>query len=66
MRANLAAAVAGLFAGFPDPLPEPPLLSDEEKARLADFVVDNSGTLQSTREQVDRIYKELKALAQSR
>jgi len=39
-------------------------MTDQEKARLADFVVDNSGTLQSTREQVDRIYKELKALAQ--
>jgi dephospho-CoA kinase len=39
-------------------------MTDQEKARLADFVVDTSGTLQSTREQVDRIYKELKALAQ--
>jgi dephospho-CoA kinase len=39
-------------------------MTDQEKARLADFVVDNSGALQSTREQVDRIYKELKALAQ--
>jgi dephospho-CoA kinase len=39
-------------------------MTDQEKARLADFVVDNSGALQSTREQVDKIYKELKALAQ--
>ena len=39
-------------------------MTDQEKARLADFVVDNSGTLHSTRQQVDRIYKALKALAQ--
>src|SRR5262245_52657598 len=38
-------------------------MTDQEKARLADFVIDNSGTLQSTREQVSKIYKELKALA---
>jgi hypothetical protein len=34
MRDELAAAVAGLFAGLPNPLPEPPPLSDEEKQRL--------------------------------
>ncbi|MEW5867380.1 MAG: dephospho-CoA kinase [Bacillota bacterium] len=30
----------------------------EEKARRADFVVDNSGSLEETREQVDRVLKQ--------
>jgi dephospho-CoA kinase len=35
--------------------------SDEAKARLSDFVIDNSGTLEATRQQVERIYQELRA-----
>jgi dephospho-CoA kinase len=38
-------------------------ISDEEKARRADFVVDNSGSVEETRQQVQRIYAELKVLA---
>jgi dephospho-CoA kinase len=38
-------------------------ISDEEKARRADFVVDNSGSVEETRHQVQRIYAELKILA---
>jgi dephospho-CoA kinase len=40
-------------------------LSDEEKARRADFVIDNSGALDATRRQVQEIYAKLKALARS-
>ena len=35
-------------------------LPDEEKIKAADFVIDNSGSLKHTREQVDRIWKELR------
>jgi dephospho-CoA kinase len=38
-------------------------MSDEEKARRADFVIDNSGTTEEARHQVQRIYAELKVLA---
>jgi dephospho-CoA kinase len=38
-------------------------MTDIQKAALADYVVDNSGTLEQTRHQVDNIYKELEALA---
>jgi dephospho-CoA kinase len=38
-------------------------LPDEEKIRRADYVVDNSGKLERTRQQVERIYAELKVLA---
>jgi dephospho-CoA kinase len=38
-------------------------LTDDEKAHRADFVVDNSGPLELTRHQVERIYAELKVLA---
>ena len=38
-------------------------LSDEEKARKADFVIDNSGTLELTRQQVEKIYSEFRVLA---
>lgn len=38
-------------------------LSDDEKVRRADYVVDNSGPLELTRQQVERIYAELKMLA---
>jgi len=39
--------------------------SDEEKARQADYLVDNSGALELTRRQVERIYTELRAVAPS-
>ena len=38
-------------------------MPDEEKARRADFVIDNSGPVDLTRHQVERIYAELKVLA---
>jgi dephospho-CoA kinase len=38
-------------------------ISDEEKARQADFVIDNSGSVEETRHQVQRIYADLKVLA---
>ena len=38
-------------------------MPDEEKARHADFVIDNSGAAEQTQRQVQRIYSELKALA---
>lgn len=38
-------------------------LSDDEKVRRADFVIDNSGPLELTRQQVERIYADLKVLA---
>jgi dephospho-CoA kinase len=37
--------------------------SDEEKARQADYVIDNSGPLEATRQQVERIYRELSSKA---
>jgi len=40
-------------------------IPDEEKARRADFVIDNSGSVEETRQQVQRIYAELKDLAQA-
>lgn len=38
-------------------------MSDIQKAAQADYIIDNSGTLEQTRLQVENIYKELKALA---
>lgn len=38
-------------------------MSDDEKARRADFVIDNSGPIERTRQQVERIYAELRVLA---
>jgi dephospho-CoA kinase len=38
-------------------------MPDEEKARRADFVIDNASSLEETRHQVQRIYAELKVLA---
>ncbi|MFI5105515.1 MAG: dephospho-CoA kinase, partial [Terriglobales bacterium] len=38
-------------------------LTDAEKVRRADYVIDNSGPLDLTRHQVERIYAELKVLA---
>jgi dephospho-CoA kinase len=37
--------------------------SDEEKIRVSQFVIDNSGSLDKTREQVNRIWPELKTLS---
>lgn len=38
-------------------------MTDDEKVRRADFVIDNSGPLDLTRQQVERIYSELKMMA---
>jgi dephospho-CoA kinase len=38
-------------------------ISDQEKVRRADYVIDNSGPLAVTQQQVEKIYAELKALA---
>lgn len=38
-------------------------MSDDEKVRRADFVIDNSGPVELTRAQVERIYAELRVLA---
>ena len=38
-------------------------MPDEEKVRRADFVIDNSGAVEETRHQVQRIYSELRVLA---
>ena len=38
-------------------------MPDEEKARRANFVIDNSGSVEETRHQVQRIYTDLKVLA---
>ncbi|HET6840710.1 MAG TPA: dephospho-CoA kinase [Candidatus Angelobacter sp.] len=38
-------------------------LSDEEKIRRASYVIDNSGSLDRTRNQVQRVFWELKTLA---
>jgi dephospho-CoA kinase len=40
-------------------------MPDEEKARRADFVIDNSGPATETRPQVERIYAELKVLVKA-
>jgi dephospho-CoA kinase len=37
--------------------------SDEEKARRADYLIDNCGALEATRAQVQRIFAELKQLS---
>ena len=36
-------------------------LPDEEKIKAADFVIDNSGSLERTREQVQAVWKQLQA-----
>ena len=40
-------------------------LPDVEKSKAADFVIDNSGSLDETRRQVERVYGELKREAES-
>ena len=37
--------------------------SDDEKARHADYIVDNSGSTEDTERQVERIWRELQRLA---
>jgi dephospho-CoA kinase len=37
-------------------------MSDSEKAKLADYVIDNSGSLEQTQAQVKRVWKELRGL----
>ena len=39
-------------------------LPDEEKIKAADYVIDNSGSLDETEKQVKKIYAELKKEAQ--
>ena len=39
-------------------------LPDEEKIKAADFVIDNSGSLDETRRQVEAIYRKLKREAE--
>jgi dephospho-CoA kinase len=38
-------------------------LPDEEKVDIADFVIDNSGSLEHTESQVDKVMQELRTLA---
>jgi dephospho-CoA kinase len=38
----------------------------EEKRGYADFIVDNSGTLEETRTQVEEIWRKLKEIQRSR
>ena len=40
-------------------------LPDEEKIKAADFVIDNSGSLESTREQAGRVWQQLKLEAEA-
>lgn len=40
-------------------------MTDDEKAGLADFVIDNSGSLEETRRQAEKIYAEIKAPARA-
>ena len=37
---------------------------DEEKIKLADYVIDNSGSLDNTRKQVQKVYQELRRQAE--
>ena len=39
-------------------------LPDEEKIKIADYVIDNSGSLDRTRKQVGEVYRELKSEAE--
>ena len=40
-------------------------LPDEEKAGRCDYVIENTGPLQQTRNRVEEIYRELQAAAKS-
>ncbi len=40
-------------------------LPDEEKIKAADYVIDNSGSLEETRRQVEEVYTKLKEEAGS-
>ena len=39
-------------------------LPDEEKIKLADYVIDNSGSLDNTHKQVQELYEELRRQAE--
>ena len=39
-------------------------LPDEEKIKAADYVIDNSGSLDQTREQVNQVWQKLQAEAE--
>ena len=39
-------------------------LPDEEKIKLADYVIDNSGSLDNTQKQVQEVYEELRRQAE--
>ena len=39
-------------------------LPDQEKIKLADYVIDNSGSLDSTHKQVQEVYEELRRQAE--
>jgi dephospho-CoA kinase len=39
-------------------------LPDEEKIKAADYVIDNSGSLDGTREQVESVYQQLMDITQ--
>ena len=39
-------------------------LPDEEKIKLADYVIDNSGSLDNTQKQVKGVYEELRRQAE--
>jgi dephospho-CoA kinase len=41
-------------------------LPDSEKVKAADFVIDNSGSLESTREQVQKLWAFLRTASASR
>jgi dephospho-CoA kinase len=41
-------------------------LPDEEKIKAADFVIDNSGSLDQTREQVGKVWRQLQAEARGK
>jgi dephospho-CoA kinase len=36
-------------------------LPDEEKVKAADYVIDNSGSLDETRKNVEKVYEKLRA-----
>jgi dephospho-CoA kinase len=41
-------------------------MSVEEKKRRASYVIDNNGTMEETKRQVQDLYRELKSLAQKK
>jgi dephospho-CoA kinase len=41
-------------------------LPDQEKVKAADYVIDNSGSLEHTRSQVQKVWKHLRTEAEKR